>query len=154
MSLPPHLEANDKVILFDGVCRLCNGWVRFLLKYDTHATFKLCSVQSPEGQDILAFFGFPTDTYETVLLVEGSRVTTRSEAVLRVMRQLPRPWRFLAVFRVIPRSIRDWFYDRIARNRYRIFGRYDQCMVPPESSRERFLGRGDRKAKAESSCSG
>lgn len=139
MSLPPRVGANDKVILFDGVCRLCNGWVRFLLKYDTRATFKLCSVQSEEGKAILSHFGFPTETYDTLLLVEGGQVSTRSEAILRVLRQLPGPWRFFLVLRVIPRGLRDWCYDRIAAHRYRLFGRYDQCTVPPESSRKRFL---------------
>lgn len=140
MSLPPLVEEEDKVILFDGVCRLCNGWVRFLLKYDRQERFKLCSVQSLEGQAILMWFGLPTASFETMLLVEGAAVYTKSEALLRILRHLPRPWRWLSLFTLIPRPLRDWCYDRIARNRYRIFGRYDQCMMPTKASRKRLLG--------------
>lgn len=142
MSLPPHVKADDKVILFDGVCRLCNGWSLFLIKHDKQEIFKLCSVQSAEGEAILEWFGLPTETFETMLLVEGGKAYKQSEAFLKVVRQLPRPWRFLAVLRIIPRSFRDWFYDRIALNRYRLFGRYDQCMVPSPDNAKRFLGHG------------
>jgi hypothetical protein len=83
VKLPPHVNINDKVILFDGVCRLCNGWVRFLIKYDKHGLFRFCSAQSAEGQAILQWLGLPTDTFETMLLIEGETVYTKSDAFPR-----------------------------------------------------------------------
>lgn len=140
MSLPPFVKADDKVILFDGVCRLCNGWVRFLLKYDEHEQFKLCSVQSAEGQALLAWFGLPTDSFETMLLVEGEMAYTKSEALFKVLHQLPGLWQYLELLAAVPRPLRDWCYDRIARNRYKLFGRYKQCVVPTSASQKHFLG--------------
>jgi predicted DCC family thiol-disulfide oxidoreductase YuxK len=140
VKLPPHVNINDKVILFDGVCRLCNGWVRFLIKYDKQGLFKFCSAQSAEGQAILQWLGLPTDTFETMLLIEGETAYTKSDAFLRVVGQLPQPWRSLIMLKVIPKGIRDRAYDRIALNRYRLFGRYEQCMVPSEENKKRFLG--------------
>lgn len=139
-QLPPHVNANDKVVLFDGVCKLCNGWVRFLIKHDKHQLFKLCTVQSPEGQAILKWFAFPTDTFETMLLIQGNIAFTKSDAFLKVVSQLPQPWRSVSILKIIPRSIRDWCYDRIALNRNRLFGRYEQCMLPSDENRKRFLG--------------
>lgn len=139
MPLPPHISADERVVLFDGVCRLCNGWSRFLIRHDRHGVFKLCTVQSPEGQAILAWFGLPTDSFETMLLVEGDTAYRKSDAFLRVVRQLPRPWRYLALLRIMPNGFRDWFYDRIALNRYRLFGRYEQCVLPTADTNRRFI---------------
>lgn len=138
--LPPHVKAHDKVVLFDGVCRLCNGWAKFLLRHDKPGVFKLCSVQSTEGQAILKWFGLPTDTFETMLLVEGDVSYTKSESFLRVISQLPQPWRSIAVLKIFPKPLRDWTYDRIALNRYRLFGRYDYCMTPSAENQKRFIG--------------
>ena len=140
MPLPPHLEAGDQVILFDGVCRLCSGWVQFIVKHDREMCFKLCSMQSPEGQAILQWFGMPGDSFETMLLVEGATAYDKSEAFLRVIRQLPKPWSLLAGLGIAPRGLRDWCYDRIAVNRYRLFGHSSQCTVVAEQNQKRFLG--------------
>lgn len=142
MELPPHLQASDKVVLFDNVCKLCEAWSKFLIRYDRQERFKLCSVQSPEGQAILGFFGMSTDSFETMVLVEGNKAFTRSDAFLRVVRRLPMPWRLLVMFQVIPRILRDWLYDRIALNRYRLFGRHDHCLVPSEKALKRFISNG------------
>ncbi|MES1940420.1 hypothetical protein T5B8_09261 [Salinisphaera sp. T5B8] len=138
-SLPPYIQTDDRVILFDGVCRLCNAWCRFILKYDTQRRFKLASVQSAEGQAILAHFGLPTDRFDTMLYVEGRNAYERSDAFLRVVVQLGGAWRLFAVLRVCPRGVRDFVYDRIARNRYKIFGRYDACVLPSPDHAGRFL---------------
>ena len=71
MALPPHVQTGERVVLFDGVCRLCNGWAKFLIRHDRDRRFRLCSVQSAEGQAILAWFGLPTDAFETMAYVEG-----------------------------------------------------------------------------------
>lgn len=139
MNLPPHVRAEDRVVLFDGVCRLCAGWVRFLLRHDRDQRFLLCSVQSAEGQAILRHFGLPTDHFDTMLLVEGERAWQKSDAFLRVVRRLPGAWPLLAALNVIPRPLRDWCYDRIALNRYRLFGRREQCLLPEAGHAGRFL---------------
>lgn len=130
---------HDCVILFDGVCKLCNAWSRFLIRFDRKMIFKLASVQSPEGQAILRWHGLPTDTFQTMLLIEGPRAFTRSTAFVRVMARLPFPWFLFAGTWLIPRPIRDWLYDRIARHRYALFGRYDSCMLPDADHHGRFL---------------
>ncbi|MDF3933187.1 thiol-disulfide oxidoreductase DCC family protein [Pseudomonas citronellolis] len=139
MELPPHIGAADRVVLFDGVCRLCNGWSRFLIRHDRAGAIRLCSVQSAQGQAILAWFGLPQERFDTMLYVEGPKAYEKSEAFLRVIAQLPAPWRWLRGLRLLPRGLRDWGYDRIAQNRYRLFGRYEQCLLPAPEHRARFL---------------
>ena len=96
-------------------------------------------MQSAEGQAILAWFGLPTDAFETMAYVEGEALFVRSDAVLRIVAQLPGAWRWLAWLRILPRALRDWCYDRIALNRYRLFGRYDSCLLPDPDHQGRFL---------------
>ena len=138
-GIPPHMRAEDKVILFDGVCRLCNAWSRFIIRFDRENVFKLASVQSPQGQAILQHFGLPTDYFETMLFVEGNMAYAKSTAFLNIVRLLPWPFNWLSAFRVVPKPIRDWCYDRIALNRYALFGRYDSCLLPTPDHDQRFL---------------
>lgn len=139
MAYPPYLQAGDRVVLFDGVCKLCNGWSRFLIRHDRAGKLKLCSMQSAQGQAILAWFGMPQDHFDTLLYVEGDQALKRSDAILAILRQLPAPWRWLGALCVIPRGVRDRTYDPIARNRYRLFGRHAHCQLPRPQDRERFL---------------
>lgn len=136
---PPNVKVNDCVILFDGVCKLCNAWSQFIIKYDNYKRFKLCSVQSPEGQQILEYFNMPTDNFDTMLYVEGNRSFDKSDAFLTVVNKLGFPWRILYVFKIIPTGIRNWLYDRIALNRYSLFGKYDSCLIPTKDNDDRFL---------------
>ncbi len=139
MTTAPGVSSHDRVVLFDGVCKLCNAWSRFLIRFDRNRIFKLASVQSPQGQAILRWHGLPTDAFQTMLLVEGPRVFTRSTAFVRVVARLPFPWFLAAGSWLIPRPVRDWLYDRVARHRYALFGRYDSCMLPDPDHRGRFL---------------
>ncbi|WP_218838583.1 thiol-disulfide oxidoreductase DCC family protein [Halopseudomonas pelagia] len=139
-QIAPGMAAGDRVVLFDGVCRLCSVWARFLIRFDRKRQFKLATVQSPEGQAILQWHGFPTDHYETMLLVEGENIYTKSSAFFRVMGRLPWPWPIMCVGWVVPSIFRDWLYDRVALNRYRLFGRYDTCVIPNKDHESRFLG--------------
>lgn len=136
---PPNVDINDCVILFDGICKLCNAWSKFIIKYDNRQRFKLCSVQSPEGQSILAHFNMPTDYFDTMLYVEGNQYFDKSDAFLNIINKLGFPWRILYVFKIIPTGIRNWLYDRIALNRYSLFGKYDSCMMPNKENENRFL---------------
>lgn len=132
-------QATDKVVLFDGVCRLCSTWARFLIRFDRKKRLKLASVQSDAGQSILKSHGFPTDTFHTMLFVDNGVLYERSSAFIRVMTVLPMPWKLASAVRIIPLHIRDWVYDLIARNRYRWFGRFDVCAVPPPDHEGRYL---------------
>ncbi|WP_047010439.1 thiol-disulfide oxidoreductase DCC family protein [Spongiibacter sp. IMCC21906] len=138
-TLPPYIQTQDRVLLFDGVCKLCHVWSRFILRFDRAQNIKLCSVQSPEGQAILAHFSLPLDQFDSLVYVEGANHYLRSNAVLNVLRQLPWPWPAFYIFKLIPRPLRDWGYNRIAQNRYRLFGRYAQCQLPSTELRQRFL---------------
>lgn len=139
-SMPPGMNSGDKVILFDGVCKLCSAWSRFLIRFDREYRFKLATVQSPQGQAILRWFALPTDDYETMLLIEGAALYRKSTAFFRVMARLPFPWPLVAIGWIIPWFMRDWLYDRIALNRYRLFGKYEECVLPNPDHKERFLG--------------
>jgi predicted DCC family thiol-disulfide oxidoreductase YuxK len=138
-TLPPLVGPDDKLILFDGVCKLCNAWSNFIIKYDIDHQFKLASVQSTEGQAILKHFGYPTDFYDTMLVVEGNQSFEKSEAFFAVMRKLRFPWRLIMIFKILPLAIRDWLYLRVALNRYKLFGKYDYCTLPSADHEYRFL---------------
>ncbi len=138
-SFPPNMHKQSKVILFDGVCKLCNAWSRFIIKYDKNRVFKLASVQSREGQLILNYFKMPTDHFDTMLYVEGNCSYEKSDAFFEIVKQLNQPWKVLYKLKVLPKGIRDWCYDRIALNRYSLFGKYEQCLLPTPDHNQRFL---------------
>lgn len=110
-----------------------------MIRHDVLEKFKLCSVQSPQGQAILKSLGMPTDHFDTMLLIEGHQVYERSDALLRIMQQLPFPFSVLAAGRIIPKAWRDWTYDQVASRRYTLFGQHAQCMAPTPQIRKRFL---------------
>jgi predicted DCC family thiol-disulfide oxidoreductase YuxK len=130
---------NQRVVLFDGVCKLCNGWARFLIKHDQQQLFRLASVQSAEGQAILQWCGLPLDHFDSMAYVDDGQLFVRSAAVLQIVARLPAPWSWLRVLQLCPRPLRDWCYDRVALNRYRLFGRYDSCLLPSADHARRFL---------------
>ena len=127
------------LVLFDGVCRLCDGWVRFVLRRDSGERFFFAPLQSELGQEALRYFGLPPDRLDTVVVVEGDRCSTRSDAVLRIFRHLRAPWPLLSVGVVVPRFLRDWAYGVVARYRYRWFGKRESCALPTPDLQRRFL---------------
>ncbi|VVO23565.1 thiol-disulfide oxidoreductase DCC family protein [Pseudomonas fluorescens] len=135
----PLLNPGETVVLFDGVCKLCNGWARFLIRHDHPRRVRLAAVQSPEGQALLAWAGLPLDQFDTLAVIRDRHYWVRSEAVFEIIAQLPDTWRALLLLRFIPRGLRDWAYDRVARNRYRLFGKYDSCLLPHPDHDQRFL---------------
>jgi predicted DCC family thiol-disulfide oxidoreductase YuxK len=127
------------ILLFDGVCNLCNASVQWVLLRDKKGVFRFAALQSEAGQAILKKHGLDTETFNSVVLADGDRLFTRSDAPLEVAVRLGGAWRLLGVFKIIPRFIRDGIYDWIARNRYRWFGKQEQCMLPRAEWKGRFL---------------
>ncbi len=127
------------MLLFDGVCNLCNASVQWILKRDRKGIFKFAALQSDTGQMLLRQFGLSEKDFDTVVLVADGRIFTRSDAALEIVQRIGGMWSLLAVFKIIPRSIRDTIYDWVARNRYRWFGKKEECMLPRPEWRERFV---------------
>jgi predicted DCC family thiol-disulfide oxidoreductase YuxK len=133
------------VVLYDGVCGLCNRSVHFILRRDKKAAFRFAALQSPWAATVLARHGAHASDLDTIYVVvngddDGEKLLSRSSAVLYVLRQLGGVWRAAAAaFRLIPRLIRDWMYGVVAQNRYRMFGKYEVCPLPTAEERERFV---------------
>jgi predicted DCC family thiol-disulfide oxidoreductase YuxK len=127
------------VILFDGVCGLCNRWVSFVLQRDESGTFRFAALQSEAGGALLRSHGLPPDQLETVVLIAEERAYTRSAAVIEILRRLGFPWSLAVIGAVFPSGLRDGLYDFVARNRYRWFGRTETCRIPTAGERKRFL---------------
>jgi len=132
-------HTNAPLILFDGVCNLCNASVQWVLLRDKAGIFRFAALQSETGQARLRAFGFSADRFDTVVLLHGGRCYTHSDAALAVCRLLGWPWSWLTVFRCFPRFIRDGVYRLVARYRYRWFGRSESCLLPQPAWRDRFL---------------
>jgi predicted DCC family thiol-disulfide oxidoreductase YuxK len=127
------------VLLFDGVCNLCNGVVQFIIPRDPDGRIQFAPLQSAAGKALLSGHGLPPSDLDSVVLVEDGAVYRKSAAVIRVAELLGWPYRAASAGRVIPRSVRDRLYDLVADYRYDVFGRKDQCMLPDEDVRDRFL---------------
>ncbi|MDI1254320.1 thiol-disulfide oxidoreductase DCC family protein [Thermomonas sp.] len=132
------------IIVFDGVCVLCNGWVRFLLRHDRKRRYRFAAMQTPAGRALLAEHGLDPDDPTSFLLIEhdrGSdpRVSLGVTAIRRVLVGLGGVWRLLAIAAVVPRVMGDPLYLMLARNRYRWFGRHDACLMPDPANTSRFL---------------
>ena len=132
------------VVLFDGVCNLCNGLVQFIVRHDPAGRFRFAALQSAVGQALLAAHGLPSlaagHDPDSVMLVSGGRVYSHSAAVLGIARELGWPWRLAVVSGLVPRTWRDALYRYVARHRYRWFGRQESCMLPTPALQQRFLG--------------
>jgi predicted DCC family thiol-disulfide oxidoreductase YuxK len=128
----------ERIILFDGVCNLCNSSVQFIIKRDPKGYFKFASLQSKFGQGILKQYGLDQDI-DSFVLIENNIPYLRSTAALRICKNLIGFWKFLSVFLLVPPSIRDFLYRIIAKNRYKWFGKKDTCMIPTPEMNNRFL---------------
>jgi len=132
-------DPSGPVLLFDGVCTLCDRSVQFVLDRDRAGVIQFASLQSAVGQRLTARCGIDTAAVDSLVFVDGGGCHVRSEAALRVAGYLTPPWRWGAVARVIPRGMRDRAYDWIARHRYRWFGTREACRIPTPEVRGRFL---------------
>jgi predicted DCC family thiol-disulfide oxidoreductase YuxK len=138
------VTAAAPLILFDGDCNLCNGAVQFVIRRDPLEHFRFASLQSAAGRAALAAAGVTGSLPDSIVLVRDGKVATKSGAALAIARGLRLPWPLLTVFWLVPYPLRDLVYDWIARNRYRWFGKREECWVPTKELRERFLDAGER----------
>jgi predicted DCC family thiol-disulfide oxidoreductase YuxK len=126
-------------ILFDGVCNLCNGFVRFVIARDPAARFRFAALSSPAAARALGDAGVTPPIPDTIVLLDDGVAYFRSDAPLRIARRLRFPWPLAYGLMIVPRFIRDRVYDFIAARRYRWFGRRDACMIPTPELKGRFL---------------
>ena len=130
----------QRVILFDGVCNLCNGSVIFILKWEKKPDFQFASIQSEAGQELLESCGLPKDFNQAVVLIDLGNVYLGSTAALKIGQTLKLPWSVLSYTGfLIPLFVRDWIYKQIALNRYQWFGKREVCMLPTADLKARFL---------------
>lgn len=130
---------NRMIVLFDGVCNFCNYWVNFLLKRDKKNIFHFAALQSESGQELLKKFSLSTTDFDTFILIDGESYQTKSDAVISIAKNLPGFPRLLVIGKFLPKIIRDFVYDLIAKNRYKIFGKRDNCRIPTTEEKEKFL---------------
>ena len=129
---------DDDVILYDGVCVFCSRWVRFVAARDTQRRFRFTAIQSGYGTHLAQAFGINPDDPDTNAVIHGGKAFFKSDAALTVLSSLP-GWRWVRALRAIPKPLRDAVYSLVARNRYRIFGKYEECFVPNAEMRARVI---------------
>jgi predicted DCC family thiol-disulfide oxidoreductase YuxK len=139
-SAVPAFPDDKALVVFDGVCVLCSGFARFILKRDKTFAFRLTTAQAPLGQALYRHYGLDPSEFESNLVLADGRAYAKLDTVAVVAARLGGPWRALALLHLLPRVLGDWVYDRIARNRYALFGRTEHCMLPPPEWRDRFIG--------------
>jgi predicted DCC family thiol-disulfide oxidoreductase YuxK len=137
-AVPQFLD-DRPIIIFDGYCALCSGWADFVLRHDRRRRFRLLPAQSPLGHALYVHYGLDPTNYETHVLIAGGVAYFKSDAALRMAAGLGFPWSAAEALRILPARLRDAFYDRVAGNRFRLYGRRDTCYVPTSEDRDRFL---------------
>ena len=130
---------NRHVVIFDGVCNFCNGSVNFIIKRDPGAVFAFTPRQHRCGQSLIQEYQVPELAADAILLIKDGRCYLRTDAVLEITKDISGLWFLLRVFKIVPRPLRDYFYDLFARNRYRLFGKRDSCMIPAPDVLSRFI---------------
>ena len=138
-------DPSNPILFYDGVCGLCNRLVQFVLRHDSRDRFRYASLQSQFAEEVLKQFGADPRDLDTVYVVlnhgrPDARLAERSDAVVLILRELGGIWKPLSFpLRLLPRWLRDWKYDLVARYRYRVFGKYDSCPLPQEKDKRKFL---------------
>jgi predicted DCC family thiol-disulfide oxidoreductase YuxK len=141
MDAPGKIIASvdRKIILFDGVCNLCNSSVQFIIKRDKSNRFQFASLQSSFAQSQLEKLGLDANEFYSIVLLTGNKVLLRSDAALEIAKDLSGLWPAFYAMKIIPRFIRDFFYNIISKNRYAFFGRREACMIPTPEMKPKFL---------------
>ncbi len=135
-----HLsDLKQPLIVFDGVCHLCTGFVQFVIRWDRNALFQFLPAQSPRGEMLYARLGLKSGDWDSNLLVIDGKVHTELDAFIEIARRFGGLWRLIPILYAVPRLLRDWAYYRLARNRYRWFGKRDTCYLPNPELAARFL---------------
>ena len=138
MSL--NLEKNKKLILFDGVCNLCNASVQYVIKNDKKDVFRYAALQSDVGQIIIEMFKIDRTKTDSILLYSPEKgLAYKSTAALKIASQLGFPRNLMSIFLIVPTFIRNWVYDYIAKNRYNWYGKKEECMIPTKELKSKFL---------------
>lgn len=142
----PEAETNP-IVLYDGVCGLCNHLVQFILKRDKHDRFRFASLQSDFTREVLTRHGIDPDDLDTVYVIKGhahpdEKLLARSDAILYMLEELGGVWRLMSIGKILPRVFRDAVYKIVARNRYRVFGKHESCMLPDPKHRAKFVDAG------------
>ena len=127
------------VVLFDGVCNLCDSAVQFIIKHDKKNNFLFASLQSETGQKLLQQYNLPLSDFNSFILIQNNRPYTKSTGALKVAKKLNALWPILYLFIIVPKFIRDGVYNWVAKNRYKWFGKKDECMIPTQQLKARFL---------------
>jgi predicted DCC family thiol-disulfide oxidoreductase YuxK len=133
------MENSGTILLFDGVCNLCNGLVKFIIRRDKSGRIRFASLQSVAGQSLLLCAGLKQDSIETVVYFSGEKIFLKSLAILNLLKDIGGGWKLFYPLKIIPSFIRDFMYNQIAKRRYRIFGRRETCMIPSEDFESRFI---------------
>lgn len=132
------MKEQNPIILFDGVCNLCNGTVDFLLKHDRKKQFRFASIQSEAAQLLSRKYQIPVEM-DSVILIKSNQVYFESDAAIEIAGMLSFPWKMVVVFRIIPKKMRDKIYRLIAKNRYRWFGKREICRIPDPTEKDSFI---------------
>lgn len=135
----PIMHSSYPILLFDGVCNFCNDTINTIIKLDKKGVFKFAPIQSEIGREYLEAHDYTPKDMSTVIMICDGNIYTKSDAALQTFKHLGGWWRYLRIFTFIPRPIRNAIYDFIAKNRYKWFGKKEQCMVPTPDVRTRFL---------------
>ena len=130
---------NNHIVIFDGVCNFCNGAVNFIINRDPNKLFIFAPLQSEAAKNLIEKYSAQKVGFDTFLLIKNGQCFYRTDAALEIAKELSGYWYLFNVFKVLPRSFRDFFYRLFARNRYALFGRTEKCMVPTKALRKRFI---------------
>lgn len=133
------MNNKQPILLFDGVCNLCNGFVQFVIKRDAKSKFKFASLQSKTGQQYSKTFNLPTSDFTSFVFVENDKYYLKSSAALKVLSKLNGVWKLSLILFIFPKFLRDFVYDIIAKNRYKWFGKSESCLMPSPELQARFL---------------
>ena len=137
MNLPS--SSDSKIILFDGVCNFCNYWVNFIIDHDKQNIFKFAALQSEKGRELLDKFELPKDDFDSFILISQNKVYKKSSAAFEIAKQLNGQLRIFAPFRFLPKTLTDFVYDLVAKNRYKFFGKKEACRIPTLEEKAKFL---------------
>ena len=134
------MTSQNHILLFDGLCNLCNDSVNFILRRDKIGNYKFASLQSEIGIEQTKRYNIDNNIVDSIVLIKNNKVFIKSSAVLEILKDLPIGWSLFRIGNILPMVFRDWLYDIVAKHRYKIFGKKDECPIPSKDVQDRFLG--------------